>query len=238
MNYQKLSLLVSETSRDMKDFGFFLQKGNQVELQKGVLRTNCLDNLDRTNAVQSLFAREAIGLQLQSLGLLKSTTILNSPFDLVFKIAWANNGDAISTQYTGTAALKGDFARTGKRNITGLVNDGVNSLARYYLNNFSDGFRQDSYDLFLGNFEVDPAGISPFISSERANTVLVSAAAIIGSLMVVTYFFFPDEPRIIHRLSAAIFWCVTFYVGYAFFGKFVVNKPALITSRSFKSKKV
>ena len=29
---------------------------------------------------------------------------------------WANNGDALSRQYAGTAALKGDFTRTGDYN--------------------------------------------------------------------------------------------------------------------------
>ena len=31
------------------------------------------------------------------------------------------------------------------------MRDGVNSFQRYILNNFYDGFRQDSIDLFLGN---------------------------------------------------------------------------------------
>jgi hypothetical protein len=33
--------------------------------------------------------------------------------------------------------------------------DGWNSLTRYFKNNFSDGFRQDSIDLFLGNYQVE-----------------------------------------------------------------------------------
>ncbi|MEE6515274.1 hypothetical protein FKM82_023897 [Ascaphus truei] len=35
--------------------------------------------------------------------------------------------------------------------------DGWNSLIRYYKNNFYDGFRQDSIDLFLGNYSVEEA---------------------------------------------------------------------------------
>ena len=35
-----------------------------------------------------------------------------------------------------------------------MLKDGVNSLHRYYINNFSDGYRQDSIDLFLGNYKV------------------------------------------------------------------------------------
>jgi hypothetical protein len=59
----------------------------------------------------------------------------------------------MSIQYAGTGALKSDFTRLGKRTTYGLVRDGVNSLQRYIYNNFYDGFRQDSIDLFLGNYQ-------------------------------------------------------------------------------------
>ena len=77
-------------------------------------------------------------------------------------IAWADNADACSIQYAGTPALKTDFTRTGKRRLYGKLQDGVNSLIRYYKNNFEDGFRQDSFDLLLGRYRVqrDEAGSS------------------------------------------------------------------------------
>lgn len=55
---------------------------------------------------------------------------------------WADNADLVSIQYSGTGALKTDFTRTGKRTRVGLMKDGINSLTRYYMNNFSDGYRQ------------------------------------------------------------------------------------------------
>ncbi|KPJ08916.1 Phosphatidylinositide phosphatase SAC1-A [Papilio machaon] len=55
---------------------------------------------------------------------------------------WADHADMISCQYSGTGALKTDFTRTGKRTRVGALRDGVNSLTRYYKNNFTDGFRQ------------------------------------------------------------------------------------------------
>ncbi|CAK5265034.1 unnamed protein product, partial [Mycena citricolor] len=64
---------------------------------------------------------------------------------------WANNGDAISRAYAGTSALKGDFTRTGKRDLSGMLNDGVNSLARMYTSTFSDWFSQAVIDFTLGN---------------------------------------------------------------------------------------
>jgi hypothetical protein len=56
----------------------------------------------------------------------------------------------MSVLYTGTKALKTDFTRTGKRTFKGAIDDGVNSLQRYYINNFCDGYNHDCYDVALG----------------------------------------------------------------------------------------
>lgn len=39
----------------------------------------------------------------------------------IFNDIWANNGDTISLCYAHTSALKGDFVRTGKRDLSGMV---------------------------------------------------------------------------------------------------------------------
>lgn len=66
-----------------------------------------------------------------------------------FLSIWANNGDAISQQYAGTSALKGDYTRTGERNWTGIMKDGVTSANRYYLR-FKDNYRQLAFDVLQG----------------------------------------------------------------------------------------
>lgn len=83
---------------------------------------------------------------LQRLGILSPGQRVDQQpaFERLFKNIWADNADAISEQYSGTRALKTDFTRTGKRTVTGALADGVNSLTRYYKNNFTDGFRQVS----------------------------------------------------------------------------------------------
>ena len=53
----------------------------------------------------------------------------------------------MSNLYTGTPALKTDFTRTGKRTYRGAMNDGINSVTRYYINNFTDGYFCDCLDL-------------------------------------------------------------------------------------------
>ena len=46
--------------------------------------------------------------------------------------------------------MKTDFTRTGKRTYLGAANDAKNSLTRYYINNFCDGYNHDCLDLALG----------------------------------------------------------------------------------------
>jgi hypothetical protein len=49
-----------------------------------------------------------------------------------FNTLWADNGDAISKQYASTAALKGDFTRTRKRDYRGALTDMGLSISRFY----------------------------------------------------------------------------------------------------------
>ncbi len=51
-------------------------------------------------------------------------------------------------------ALKSLFTRTGKRSVWGLLDDGVKSLVRYYLNNFQDGKKQDAVDMVTGAYDL------------------------------------------------------------------------------------
>ena len=139
------------------------QQWTPTRLQQGVFRTNCIDCLDRTNVVQAAFAQHVL---VQQLAALLPASITNSTVppsvQQMLRVCWANNADAMSVQYSGTGALKTDFTRTGKRTIKGAMKDGVNSLTRYYLNNFRDGRNQDRVDLFLGLYQPSASHSSPF----------------------------------------------------------------------------
>ena len=91
-----------------------------------------------------------------------------------FKWLWADHGDDISRQYAGTGALKSGFTRTGKRTTFGLLDDGVKSVVRYYLNNFCDGRKQDAVDLVTGNYSISK-GIHHGASLLADHLQLVSA---------------------------------------------------------------
>ena len=166
-NIVKLVQQISEFFNSQKYF-CKLANGTVTSFQKGVFRTNCMDNLDRTNVVQSVIARRSLFIQLGKNNVYNNNFLysLESPykkFELIFRTIWVNNADAISFAYAGTGALKTDVVKKGKRSWKGMYNDGVNSLMRYYINNFKDGSKQDSIDLVLGNYQPDSLHLSPFI---------------------------------------------------------------------------
>ncbi|KAI0647334.1 SacI homology domain-containing protein [Trametes meyenii] len=151
MKYENIAKLIEELERTFESQGYFWVSNTLImSKQKGVFRVNCIDGLDRTNVVESAFARHVLNRQLGAVALLNQEE-RRTEMDVVFNDVWANNGDAISRAYAGTSALKGDFTRTGKRDLAGLLNDGVNSLARMYSSTFADWFSQAVIDFALGN---------------------------------------------------------------------------------------
>ncbi|XP_068426556.1 phosphatidylinositol-3-phosphatase SAC1-B [Clinocottus analis] len=161
MRWHRLQILVDMVAEVQDEFGYFLvdADGKEMLTQEGTFRSNCMDCLDRTNVIQSMLAQRSLQSQLRRMGVLHAGQQIEEQADFgkMFKNAWADNADACAKQYAGTGALKTDFTRTGRRTQWGLLMDGWNSMIRYYKNNFSDGFRQDSIDLFLGNYAVDEA---------------------------------------------------------------------------------
>ncbi|KAG4392336.1 hypothetical protein GLYMA_04G121500v4 [Glycine max] len=143
VHFDRLSILYDQIQDILERNGYLLLngKGEKMKEQVRVVRTNCIDCLDRTNVTQSMIGRNMLEYQLRRLGVFGAEeTISSHPnLDENFKILWANHGDDISIQYSGTPALKGDFVRFGHRTIQGILQDGVNALLRYYFNNFVDG---------------------------------------------------------------------------------------------------
>lgn len=136
MKFENVSLLLDILGPRLEEWGSTVvaDKGDggdgAVQTQKGVLRTNCMDCLDRTNVCQSSFGKYMLEQQFKAEGfdmgaqLDQQTTWFNT--------LWADNGDAISKQYASTAAMKGDYTRTRKRDYRGMVNDLGLSLTRFY----------------------------------------------------------------------------------------------------------
>ncbi|CAM9984988.1 unnamed protein product, partial [Ectocarpus sp. 12 AP-2014] len=168
MHWENLDKLLGIVDREFGEQGFYHAGpgGEILRLQDGVVRTNCMDCLDRTNVVQSLLARRSMLVQLSAVGvdipepeggdsaaLALTLDMLEMPAEELerrFRDVWGNNADEISMLYAGTPALKGDFTRTGQRTKMGLLQDGTNSAIRYVVNNFQDHRRQEAVDLLLG----------------------------------------------------------------------------------------
>lgn len=168
MQWHRVYLLIDH----LKELGFsgedyfkydLIQK-KSIHLQEHVVRTNCMDCLDRTNVVQSTLGR--FFLQNQFAHILQSKVTKwedsNEELNSIFQNIWADNADAVSSVYSGTGALKTDFTRTGKRTKQGAFNDLMNSITRYLKNNYQDGSRQDSFDLILGEFQPSINQLLPF----------------------------------------------------------------------------
>ena len=120
MKFENVSFLMSTLGAKLDDFGETLVAGGNVQRgQTGVLRTNCMDCLDRTNVgnfvdvvgvstltnsldiVQAACGQRALMKQLSEEGV--KIDLLTDVTTQWFNTLWADNGDQLSRQYAGTA---------------------------------------------------------------------------------------------------------------------------------------
>ncbi|KAG8063797.1 hypothetical protein GUJ93_ZPchr0003g17765 [Zizania palustris] len=192
-NFDNLQVLYNQIEEDIQKQGYFLinSKGEILLEQGGIVRSNCVDCLDRTNVTQSFLARKSLDIQLQCMGALSSSGSISESDDIddTFKKIWVEHGDELSLEYAGSYALKGDLVRYGRQTLPGLIKDGMSALSRYYLNNFHDGVRQDALDLISGYYAVSKSVSSPFqIGGFESTTYLpVASAIIVGGITATTF---------------------------------------------------
>uniref|UniRef100_A0A2K5EP44 Phosphatidylinositol-3-phosphatase SAC1 n=1 Tax=Aotus nancymaae TaxID=37293 RepID=A0A2K5EP44_AOTNA len=235
MRWDRLSILLDQVAEMQDELSYFLvdSAGQVVTNQEGVFRSNCMDCLDRTNVIQSLLARRSLQAQLQRLGVLHVGQKLEEQdeFEKIYKNAWADNANACAKQYAGTGALKTDFTRTGKRTHLGLIMDGWNSMIRYYKNNFSDGFRQDSIDLFLGNYSVDELESHSPLSVPRDWKFLALPIIMVVAFSMCIICLLMAGDTWTETLAYVLFWGVasigTFFI-ILYNGKDFVDAPRLV----------
>ncbi|KAF4967136.1 hypothetical protein FSARC_5256 [Fusarium sarcochroum] len=180
MKFENVSMLLDLLRDKIESFGSTVQKeGEQLSRQRGVFRTNCMDCLDRTNVCQSSFAKHMLEVQLKEEGFDMSAQ--TDQVTAWFNTLWADNGDAVSKQYASTAAMKGDYTRTRKRDYRGALNDLGLGLARYYSGMVNDYFSQAAIDFLLGNvtakifeeFESDMMTKDPAVSVTKMRELAV-----------------------------------------------------------------
>lgn len=78
-NFDNVAILVQQLAEDLQSIGFCMKdaSGQIVEIQRGAIRTNCLDCLDRTNLVQSTLAKRSLEIQMQALGVVVNLAEIN-----------------------------------------------------------------------------------------------------------------------------------------------------------------
>ncbi|XP_018020970.1 synaptojanin-1 isoform X2 [Hyalella azteca] len=117
---------------------FCLRGGVVVQEQRGVMRTNCLDCLDRTNRIQTFLGLERLDAMLDLLGEAATSGVIKHRLRSKFEDMWKDNGNKISQIYAGTGALQGS-----------KIIDGARSVGRTIQNNLMDSSKQEAIDLLL-----------------------------------------------------------------------------------------
>ena len=185
--------------------------------QTAVVRTNCMDCLDRTNVVQSMLGRWALTQQLRDARILGPGENCDDDrdFEMLYRNIWADNADVVSNSYSGTGALKTDFTRTGNRTRRGMAQDFSNSVTRYMRNNFTDGPRQDSFDLFLGAYLPSSSGAgNSLLFTDRRPVILQAIPYMLAASALMVFLWLLTRPTAGSRLwPLRMFVIVWFLVG-------------------------
>lgn len=124
--------------------------------QKGVLRTNCIDCLDRTNVAQYAYGLVALGEQLHALGLKEDSfkIDLDDPLADELMMLYERMGDTLAHQYGGSAAHNKIFSqRRGQWKAATQSQEFFRTLQRYYSNAYMDAEKQSAINVFLGHFK-------------------------------------------------------------------------------------
>jgi hypothetical protein len=142
-----LNELAAFAEENLRVTGLFYAGATDSGEQGGVIRTNCIDCLDRTNIVQFFIGKYALGQQLHALQILDTPHLVyHSNVVRALMELYDSLGDKIALQYGGSRTVSAGI------NHRGFSWDIMTSLRRYYSNNFKDASKQHAINLFLGNY--------------------------------------------------------------------------------------
>lgn len=118
------------------------------------------------------------------------------------------------------------MTRFGKGTYRGLLNDGLNSLTRYYLNNFQDGNKQNAMTLVSQKVTLSPEEPSPFSNP--------NSSWIVTFVVLLFQTFGPRRVSNLVDVISVIFWVFVFFF-FAFIfrvnRKFILNYPTLFPKK-------
>ncbi|KAJ1904816.1 phosphatidylinositol-3,5-bisphosphate 5-phosphatase, partial [Coemansia sp. IMI 209127] len=122
----------------------------RMRKQTGVVRSNCIDCLDRTNAAQSIVGKVALAHQLFELGQIDEPFLsFNTDAAMIIEEMYHDLGNTIALQYGGSHLV--NTVQTYRRNTNWRSHsrDIVESLRRYYSNSLLDMERQEAITHFV-----------------------------------------------------------------------------------------
>ena len=166
-NYSNIDNLMNTLSPFIKLFNFFsydLTNNNIYTTQKGTMRTNCLDCLDRTNVIQTRISWKVLENMFTFLQIDNNNisnifnqkenffTLGENYFKEGIKNIWAENGDTISIQYAGTESTITTVTKTGGHTFKGFIKHSIATVSRFYQGSFEDDFKQECIDTFLQKY--------------------------------------------------------------------------------------
>jgi hypothetical protein len=137
----------------------------QRQYRRGVVRSNCIDGLDRTNTAQFHMGLYALGHQLHALGVLGLDERTGRPLlnlqenadkriTIVLAEMFEEMGNEIALQYGGSEAHQFMVAKLeGHSQASSSLRDAYKSVRRYISNVITDSAKQESINLFLGKFQ-------------------------------------------------------------------------------------
>ena len=113
--------------------------------QVGVVRTNCIDCIDRTNAAQLAIANLMLQHQLSMMGIFDSLSKKCKIVQLLTEL-FEEMGDELARQYAGSAAHQNLRKHNGPSKI-------FTSIKRHWSNLITDAGKQQAMNLILGVYQ-------------------------------------------------------------------------------------
>lgn len=147
------------SSNDMR-LGSYVKK-----TQKGIVRVNCIDCLDRTNNAMACMSSVVLANLLSSQGVDmgsfysdKTMAVRNELLEAILNI-FGRNGDKIAQQYAGSEAFhKAQIQKEAEGEWKAIrQNIAFIAVKRYFSNVMMDNEKQRSLWLFLGEFDPSKA---------------------------------------------------------------------------------
>lgn len=120
-----------------------------VSFQSGLLRTNCLDSCDRTNAAQAALAGWAAA-RLQAPPPAAAPAAGAAALAAAVAALWRRGGDAASCQYAGSGCQTRDRSGRGGPQPLAALRDGALAALRHVRNNHRQATECDAEALLLG----------------------------------------------------------------------------------------